>query len=101
MNNGWHWIFFVYRQLVTGNRVQIKYFDVDRATQTSTNNQLHTQKFYLNTYLLFCKLPSSPPRMADGIVYDEAWNETAELLISDEVKESAVEKSGIGGGEKA
>lgn len=36
--------------------------------------------------------------MGDGIVYDKAWNKTAELLITDEIKESEVEKSGIGGG---
>ncbi len=39
--------------------------------------------------------------MGDGIVYDEEWDETAELLISDEIKESEVDKSGIGGVRKA
>ena len=43
-------------------------------------------------------LPTGYKSVGDGIVYDEAWDETAELLISDEVKESEVEKSGIGGG---
>ena len=36
--------------------------------------------------------------VGDGIVYDESWDVTAELLISDEVKKSEVKKSGIGGG---
>lgn len=35
--------------------------------------------------------------VADGLVYVEAWDETAEFLISGGVKESKVEKSGIGG----
>ena len=38
--------------------------------------------------------------VGDGIVYDEAWDRTAELLISDEIKESEVLKSGLGGGER-
>ena len=42
-------------------------------------------------------LPTSYKSVGDGIVYDEAWDETAELLISDEVRKSEVEKSGIGG----
>ena len=29
----------------------------------------------------------------DGIPYDEAWDETAELLVSNEVNEGEVEKS--------
>ena len=36
--------------------------------------------------------------LGDGIAYDEEWNETAELLISDEVNESDVENSGMSGG---
>ena len=34
----------------------------------------------------------------DRIGYDEAWDETGELLISDEVRKSKLEKSGIGEG---
>ncbi len=43
-------------------------------------------------------LPTGYKYLRDGIVYDEAWDETAELLISDEVRKSEVEKSGIGRG---
>ena len=45
-------------------------------------------------------LPTGYRFVGDRIVHDEAWDETAELLISDEVKESEVEKSEIGGGER-
>ena len=45
-------------------------------------------------------LPTGYNSEGDWIVYDEAWDETAELLISDEVKESEVEISGIGGDER-
>ena len=31
-------------------------------------------------------LPTGYKSVGDGIVHDEEWNETAELLISDEVK---------------
>ena len=37
-------------------------------------------------------LPTGYKSVGDGIVYDEAWDKTAELLISDEVKESEVER---------
>ena len=43
-------------------------------------------------------LPTGYKSVGDGIVYDQAWDETAELLISDEVRKSEVEQSGIGGG---
>lgn len=45
--------------------------------------------------------PTGYKSVGDGIVYDEAWDETAELLNSDEgKKESEVETSGIARGEK-
>ena len=44
--------------------------------------------------------PTGYKSVGDGIVYDEAWDKTAELLISDEVQESEVVKRGIGGGER-
>ncbi len=42
-------------------------------------------------------LPTGHKTVGDGIVYDEAWDETAELLVSNEVNEGEVEKSGIRG----
>ena len=45
-------------------------------------------------------LPTDYKSIGDGIVYDEVWDETAELLISNEVNKSEEEKSGIGGRER-
>ena len=42
-------------------------------------------------------LPTGHKPVGDGIVYDEAWDETAELIVSNEVKEDEVEKSEIRG----
>lgn len=33
----------------------------------------------------------------DRTIYDKAWDETAELIITDEIKDSKVEKSAIDG----
>lgn len=41
--------------------------------------------------------PTGYKSVGDGILYDEAWGKTAELLM---VKESEVVKRGIGGGER-
>lgn len=41
--------------------------------------------------------PTGFKPVGDGLVYDEAWDGTAELLFSDEAKESKVERSGISG----
>ena len=41
------------------------------------------------------ELQTSHKAVGDGIVYDEAWDEKAELLVSNEVKEREVEKSEI------
>ncbi len=43
-------------------------------------------------------LPTGYKSVRDRIGYDEAWDETGELLISDEVRKSKLEKSGIGVG---
>ena len=43
-------------------------------------------------------LPTGYKSGGDGIVYDEEWDEAAQLLIGDKVKESEVEKSGMIGG---
>ena len=43
-------------------------------------------------------LPTGYKSGGDGIVYDEEWDEAAQLLIGDKVKESEVEKSGMSGG---
>lgn len=45
-------------------------------------------------------LPTGHNSVGDRIVCNEGWDETAELLISDDVKENEVEKSGISGGER-
>ena len=42
-------------------------------------------------------LPTGHKTVGDWIVYDEAWDETAELFVSNEVKEGEVEKSEIHG----
>ena len=40
-------------------------------------------------------LPIGYKSLGNGIVYDKAWDETAELLVINEVKESSKEKIGI------
>ena len=42
-------------------------------------------------------LPTGHKTVGDVIVYDEAWDETAELLVSNEVNEGEDEKSEIRG----